>query len=117
MGKLEKKTVNSTMAESNLKEELKVAQDNLLLQMKNIYSIRRRILEEEFKPFKIGDHVLMEVAQGRTKRERECILSIDEFDEFVIDGFPSFRATPIKEDGSLSGRSFIVGSPSMLKSI
>lgn len=108
MAVLKKKSV---VSKSAVPEGLKEAYEKLgdLLKkresiVEDILKTKRTIFDIESAPYKEGDHVMFEVAQGRARKECECVLSVE------LNGLEmyNFKATPIKEDGSLSGRSFKV---------
>lgn len=112
---LKKKTTSTAPKSADKLAELMASLEKeksvLADQRKKVEKIQREIFDIENAPFKEGDHVLMEVAQGRTRKECECVLSVAYVSEELGH---QFKATPIKPDGTLSGRSFIVA---MLESI
>lgn len=61
--------------------------------------MERELLELEIKPFKIGDYALAKVPSGKTMKEQKCLLECEHGTLYV---------RPVKADGELSGRHFIL---------
>lgn len=62
-------------------------------------NLQEEMLSIEIAPFKIGGYALAEVCSGRRKKEQKCLLECEEGILFL---------RPIKPDGELSGRHFIL---------
>ena len=65
------------------------------------YDIERRIIEETIKPLKMSDHIMYYVPTRGKVLERECVLETEKGNLYV---------RPVKPDGSLGGRHFLVAS-------
>ena len=60
------------------------------------------LLQEEIKPFKIGDEVMYPVTIGKNKKLQKGIL------EAEVDTWATLYIRPYKNDGELSGRHFYI---------
>ena len=103
---------------SNIDEELSICRKQLKDEIKElhnqedkVFALKRHIFDLENAPFTDGDKVIMTLQMGRVQKEYTCVLNVElnALDEYV------FKATPIKEDGSLSGRSFKVYDKSHIR--
>ena len=77
---------------ADIKEQIRDLKDEL-------QDKERELLNEEIKPFKIGNYALAEISSGRSKKWQKCLLECENSTLYV---------RPIKEDGELSGRHFSI---------
>ena len=70
------------------------------LQEENVV-LKNNLLELSISPFKLGSYALVEVNKGKSVQKCKCLL---ESEDDVL------YARPLKNDGELSGRHFIVGN-------
>lgn len=99
-----KKVSNESNKLDVLKRTLLTEQNKLSEQWEKVLSLKREIFDIENAPYKEGDHIIMEVSQGRTVKECECVIFVElnSLNDYI------FKAYPYKNDGSLSNRSFRV---------
>lgn len=67
-----------------------------------IKTARKEILEIEIAPFKIGGYAMYECG-AKVKKLQKCLLECSEYGNLQV--------RPVKEDGTLSGRHYIVYPP------
>ena len=65
--------------------------------------IKEEILEVQIAPFKIGGYAMCEVTIGKSTKLQKCLLECSEYGNLQV--------RPVKEDGTLSGRHFLVYPP------
>ena len=95
---LKKKVVKDTLElEQELELKIKrIDRDIAVLNIEREQAVKE-IIEIKLSPFKIGDYVLTEVSNGKSKKECKCLLECENGMVFT---------RPVKDNGELSGRHF-----------
>lgn len=95
--KVQKSSVEEVMA------EIEERKKRIAVLEAEIESLHKERIELLISPYKLGDKVLAEVQMGKTKKKVECILEAGSGETMGI-----LYLRPFKEDGSLSGRRFMM---------
>ena len=115
-----KKKVKATPTNknSNIEEELEILKVRLREELKLlheqediVFAVKRHIFDLENAPFMDGDTVIMDIQVGAKVRQYTCVLSV----ELTQLGEYRFRATPVKEDGTIFNKGYWVYDKSQIR--